>query len=30
MGMAYDTGNPNLEPETADTWTFGFVLDSFS
>jgi len=24
-----DTGNPNLEPETADTWTFGFVLDSF-
>jgi outer membrane receptor protein involved in Fe transport len=24
-----DTGNPNLEPETADTWTAGFVLDSF-
>jgi outer membrane receptor protein involved in Fe transport len=24
-----DIGNPNLEPETADTWTFGFVLDSF-
>jgi len=24
-----DQGNPNLKPETADTWTFGFVLDSF-
>jgi len=24
-----DVGNPTLSPETADTWTFGFVLDSF-
>ena len=24
-----DTGNANLKPEVADTWTFGFVLDSF-
>ncbi len=24
-----DTGNANLHPEVADTWTFGFVLDSF-
>ena len=24
-----DVGNPNLKPEIADTWTFGFVLDSF-
>jgi hypothetical protein len=23
------TGNPDLDPEKADTWTFGFVLDSF-
>ncbi|HZF17521.1 MAG TPA: TonB-dependent receptor [Steroidobacteraceae bacterium] len=22
------TGNPNLTPETADTWTFGFVFNS--
>ncbi len=22
-------GNPNLDPEKADTWTVGFVLDSF-
>ena len=22
------TGNPNLMSETADTWTFGFVMDS--
>jgi outer membrane receptor protein involved in Fe transport len=24
-----DIGNSDLKPETADTWTFGFVLDSF-
>ncbi|MGD9158937.1 MAG: TonB-dependent receptor [Desulfobacteraceae bacterium] len=24
-----DQGNPDLMPETADTWTFGFVLNSF-
>jgi len=32
-GLGYmwpiDTGNANLQPEVADTWTFGFVLDSF-
>ncbi|NLD36495.1 MAG: TonB-dependent receptor [Desulfatiglans sp.] len=24
-----DVGNPRLDPETADTWTAGFVLDSW-
>ncbi len=29
FAFPYTVGNPNLEPETADTWTFGVVIDSF-
>ncbi len=29
VAFPYLVGNPNLEPEVADTWTFGVIIDSF-